>query len=110
MKDFIFTYWREILYVICALVSLVLFIVRKPSVKVVDSITERILLLAPAAISKAEEVYGSGHGSEKFLFVIDLLKLAIEEDGFVISDKIIKFMTSYVEAILSTPQKKEAKK
>lgn len=110
MKVFLIQYWRELLYVLCALVSLVLFIVKKKPVNVVDSITERILLLAPSFIAKAEEVYGSGHGSEKLLFVIDLFKLSFEEDGLKIGDKTVKFITSYVEAILSTPQKKEAKK
>lgn len=109
MKDFLIQYWREILYVFCALLSLVLFIVKKKPVKVIDTIKETIVRLLPYCINEAEKLQGAP-GADKKAFALsilwkllsDFVKLSGDELKEIYSD----FAAEQVEVILTTPQKK----
>ena len=102
MKDFLLTYWREILAAIELIIVIVLYIVKKRPVQVLDTFRELILRLLPYCITKAEE---QPKGT-KLDFAIDLLKKVLAEMGYELSGDYEKFAREQVEVILSTPQKK----
>lgn len=110
MFEFVKSYWREILEVVLLLVSVIILIVRKPvSSSVKDSIESNLLKSLPQFIDFVE---CPGNGSTKLNRVIGLgLKFVISKIGRSLTDDEIdywtKFITDSVEAILSSPQKKE---
>lgn len=114
MKDFFTNYWREILYVVCALVSVVLFIVKKKPVKVVDTIKETICRLLPYCILEAEKEINftakPRTSVDKKQFALSLLWKLLAELVSVSGDDLAKiyhdFASEQVEVILTTPQKK----
>lgn len=109
MKDFLIQYWREILYVVCALVSVVLFIVKKKPVKVVDTVRETIVRLLPYCINQAEKL-GDVSGADKKTFALSLLFSLLSDfvkvNGDDLKENYSDFAAEQVEVILTTPQKK----
>lgn len=107
MKDFLITYWREILSVVCLIATVVLYVVRKRPVKVVDTIKEVICRVLPALINQVEAIPGLS-GSDKLRMVLDALSKTLLDFGFgddVVS-QYLPFAKEQVEVILSTPTKK----
>ena len=109
MKEFLFTYWRDILSVFVMLVTLVLWLIKKKPIKVVYTIKESILRLLPYCISEAEKLTGVT-GADKKAFALDLLKKLLCEIYSLSGDQdlvtYLQFASEQVEVILSTPQKK----
>ena len=106
MKEFLFTYWREILYVICALITIVFFFIRKKPVQVLDTFKELILRLLPYCINEAEKA----PKGEKLSASLRFLKSVLADMGYELNADYEKFALEQVEIILSTPQKKGIKK
>lgn len=109
MKDFLIQYWRVTLYVVCALVSVVFFIVKKKPVKVVDTVRESIVRLLPYCINQAEKLEGAS-GADKKAFALSmlfsLLSNIVKVSGDVLKENYSDFAAEQVEVILTTPQKK----
>lgn len=102
MKDFILSYWREILEVVAVLVSIIICCIKKRPVQVVDTLKETIIRLLPYCILKAE----SAPKGEKLISCIEILKTTLRELGVELNDDYKAFALEQVEIILSTPQKK----
>lgn len=96
-------YWREILAVLTAIISIVVFIVRKRPVRVVDTLNEIICRLLPYCISIAERA----PKGEKLDVCISALVQLLAEMDYELDEDHKKFAIEQVEAILCTPQKKE---
>lgn len=108
MKDFILTYWRQILDCASILFCVTFFILKKKPINFIDSKRSEILEWLPGAICAAEK---SGlKGEDKVLFVLKVLydfmfpKFTISYDEFL--NIYETFIRSHLEAILTTPQKK----
>lgn len=105
--NFIKDNWKLILEIVVLIVSVVMFIVRKKPVKVVDTIKQSICTWLPGIVSAAE---GSGlKGQDKLKYAIDLLYNVFVSDYLTrdeFDNKYLSFVTSQIEAILATPQKK----
>ena len=104
MNDFIEVlknYWQIILTGIFLVLSFILQLVKKSKVKIYDDSAMANLI---EFVNEAESVYGAGHGKDKLLYVFnkycDLHH--IEKTGLYFNA-----IKSIVEAILSTPQKKD---
>lgn len=104
--DWVVAHPETVASIVAALVSLIIWIVRKRPVKVVDTFKEKILAQLPIVIAKAEEEIGPGNGEKKLQFVIDFFTWQFDQEGLKLSDSYLKFIKMAVEQILSTPQKK----
>lgn len=106
MKEFILTYWKEILSLVGLAASIIICCIRKRPVKVVDSLNDLIIRLLPYCINKAE----SQPKGAKLGFALSTLSDLIKESGYEMDADHLKFAAEQVEIILSTPQKKGIKK
>ena len=108
--DFIFDNWYYLLSILILLLSFIISLVRKrANSNLVDSVKSSLLELLPSFISLAE--LSEVPGEDKKTFVINLAldrissllgcKLSDAEKSYWVS-----FITSSLESILSTPQKK----
>ena len=112
--DFILDNWYYLLSILILLLSFLISIVRKrANSNLVDSVKSSLLELLPSFISLAE--ISEVPGEDKKNFVINLAldrissllgcKLSDAEKSYWVS-----FITSSLESILSTPQKKSVSK
>ena len=104
MKEWIVQNWKLVIEIILVITSLVLCCVRKKPVKVVDTLREVVIRLLPAAINKAEET--SLKGDAKAKFALACVEATLKELGYEMTDELNDYARLYLEAILSTPQKK----
>ena len=106
MKEWIVENYRIIIDVLCVIVSVVIFLVRKKPVKVVDSAKEIVLKLLPGLINSVE--CSELKGSNKKDKVLTLLHECLEDLGY--SGDCITLLDAFaadqIEVILSTPPKK----
>lgn len=107
--NFLVENWKIIAMVALCIFELVIFLVKKkPQVNLCDHIKSLVDEFAPSFIILAE--MSGTTGSEKLSFVVKSLMDKIKK---FVSSKDEDFWKSYiikrVEAILSTPQKKEGK-
>ena len=105
--DFLIQNWLTILSIILSLVYLIVFLTKK---KVKETEYCSVLLLLPGWIIEAEKCGLSG--SEKLTYVFskaiqELVRLT-GKDSKVVMEKYGDSIIQDVEAILSTPQKKDA--
>lgn len=107
MKQFIFTYWRELVLMLLALASLLVTILKRRG-KVDPAITtieERV----PSLISEAEIKVGIGQGEKKKDLVMKAicdLYLKLTGSSLLVGSVIYKHLDRFVESVLATPQKK----
>ena len=112
--DFIFDNWYYLLSILILLLSFIVSIVRKrANSNLVDSVKSSLLELLPSFISLAE--VSEVPGADKKTFVINLALDRISSlMGCKLSDADraywVSFITSSLESILSTPQKKSVSK
>lgn len=108
IKDFLFTYWREILYIVCAIISLVCCCVRKKSNKVVDGIVDHIFTILPQIINQAEGTDLKGQDKLDYAtgLVLNYLKFNTGLDEKTLY-AYVDLIHGCIENILTTPQKKE---
>ena len=112
--DFILDNWYYLLSILILLLSFIISIVRKrANSNLVDSVKSSLLELLPGFISLAE--ISEVPGADKKNFVIDL---ALDRISSLLGCKLsdadraywISFISSSLESILSTPQKKSVSK
>ncbi len=107
--EFVVKYWKYISIGLVIFCNLLLFILKKKPVKIVDSITECLLLNIPVWIDMAELT--GEKGQTKLDYVLDLAKKFLEEHfpdaNYFFYESAIK---EFVEDVLSTPQKKGVQK
>lgn len=109
MKEFIFTWWREISLCCAFLIHFIvtcicLFLKSKKQSPIVLDILE----LVPKYVSAAEKIFGAGKGDIKRNFVIDeLSKVFYSYTGKTMDQATFKFVSKAIEEILATPQKKD---
>lgn len=100
--DFISTHFQLIINLVILAISIVVFILRKPSkTEIYDaSAYNKIAIL----IKEAEEKFGAGNGEKKLAYVLDKYcnLLSIDKDDYWT----IASIKHIVEFILSTPSKK----
>ncbi len=112
--DFIVDNWYYLLSILILLLSFIISIVRKrANSNLVDSVKSSLLELLPSFISLAE--VSEVPGADKKTFVINLALDRISSlMGCKLSDADraywVSFITSSLESILSTPQKKSVSK
>lgn len=109
MKEFLTTYWFELVLVVLTVVSCVISIIRKKPSKAVDDVKLIISEVLPGFINLAE--MSGVCGKAKLMFVVDSVMKRIKA---YVSSKDEQYWMTYiseqVENILSTPQKKEVVK
>lgn len=109
--DFLVSYWKVIVLGILVVLDLVLVVLnRRKPVKVFDSVHQVITSILPELIKVAEASYCSGHGDEKLEMVKQLVFNYLKSCYGFKNDECLSYdayITKQVEAILSTPQKKE---
>ena len=112
--DFIVDNWYYLLSILILLLSFIISIVRKrANSNLVDSVKSSLLELLPSFISLAE--VSEVPGEDKKNFVINL---ALDRISSLLGCKLsdtdraywVSFITSSLESILSTPQKKSVSK
>ncbi len=112
--DFIVDNWYYLLSILILLLSFIISIVRKrANSNLVDSVKSSLLELLPSFISLAE--VSDVPGEDKKNFVINL---ALDRISSLLGCKLsdadksywVSFITSSLESILSTPQKKSVSK
>lgn len=109
MKEFFVENLNLIVSAFLGVVSIVLLIVKKTKIKLIDSPFCKLILKLPEIIKKAETVSPVGHEKKSFVlgvsyaFLADLTGKSIQEISYLYKDRI----SSEIEAILETPQKKE---
>lgn len=112
--DFIFDNWYYLLSILILLLSFIISLVRKrANSNLVDSVKSSLLELLPSFISLAE--VSEVPGEDKKNFVINL---ALDRISSLLGCKLsdtdraywVSFITSSLESILSTPQKKSVSK
>lgn len=115
--DFILAFIKahiyEIVSITIALVSLIVFIVRR-RVKITDNVYLSVLLMLPHWIKEAELIYiHPKSGADKFAYVLDkavqeLVRLTGKDAGEVVS-RYGRLLDRDIEVILSTPTKNTTK-
>lgn len=111
MKEFIVENYQLIILICACLLDALLFILGYRSKRSFTPLGEVVAAL-PKLIYKAEKQYGAGNGSSKKLMVLDLaINLYKEITGVEVDYKswIADEISSQIELILRTPQKKEGK-
>lgn len=112
--DFILDNWYYLLSILILLLSFIVSIVRKrANSNLVDSVKSSLLELLPSFISLAE--VSEVPGADKKTFVINL---ALDRISSLLGCKLsdadksywVSFISSSLESILSTPQKKSVSK
>lgn len=109
MKEFLTTYWFELVLIVITVVSCVVSIIRKKPSKTNEDVKLMIAEVLPGFINLAE---ASGVcGKAKLMFVVESILKRIRK---YVSGKDTSYWMTYiqeqVENILSTPQKKEVVK
>ena len=101
--DFCIKHYSELITGVCAIISVVFYIVKKrPSFNEIDAIKEDILEVLPELI-KAVEIDGNGQ-RKKNAVVKAIIDYVYKKYGFTLIDT--SFVEKSIENILSTPQKK----
>lgn len=104
--------WKFLVEILVPLVSLVILcLVRKTKINIPSGVVNVMWTMIPTWIKDAEIVFGAGHGDEKLKFVIktacDFISNECGLSNKSICDIYANGIIEQVEAILSTPKKKE---
>ena len=105
MKEFILTYWREIVSTIAVIASIIIMAIKKkPVINEMDNIILKVLEKLPEFINSAETFKGAD--VKKALVIESVKKYVKEQFSINLPDSYIESIGFMIEAILSTPQKK----
>lgn len=108
MIQFLTSYWKEVLEVVCLIISLVLWLLKKTKIVKQDTILEQLVLRLPVMIRQAEKT--DGNGAEKkasvMLYALSWLADMTGESMQEISKKYEAKIDVLIEDILTTPTKK----
>lgn len=111
MKEFLGSNWYYLVALIVSASTFIVSLLKKSKIKLVDTPFMKLILKLPEIIDKAETVSTVGHEKKSFAlgvayaFLSDLTGKSIEEVSYIYKDRI----STAIESILSTPQKKEVK-
>ena len=111
MKEFIAQNYLIMIEIILGFISLIIVILKKTKIILNDTPFEKLLSRLPDIISKAEELSNIGKVKKSYVlgvsyaYLADLTGKSVEEISGVYCDRI----SSAIEEILKTPQKKEVK-
>lgn len=109
MKEFLGSYWYYLVALVISASTFIVSLLKKSKIKMVDTPFMKLVLKLPEIISKAEKVSSVGHEKKSFVlgvayaFLSDLTGKSIEDISFIYKDRI----STAIESILETPQKKE---
>lgn len=104
--DFIFDYWREIVSTVAVIASIVIMCIRKkPVINEMDNIILKVLEKLPEFINSAETFKGAD--VKKALVLESVKKFVKDQFSVNLPDTYLESIGCMIEAILSTPQKKE---
>ena len=104
MKDFIITYWREIVSTIAVIASIIIMAIKKrPVINEMDNIILKVLEKLPEFINSAENFKGAD--VKKALVIESVKKFVKEQFSVNLPDSYIESIGLMIESILSTPQK-----
>lgn len=97
-------YWREILAVLSVIATLVIwFIKKKPSLNELDNILLKVLEVLPTFILQAESIKGA---EEKKALVLESVRVFVKDQFSInLPDTVMALVGTWIENILSTPQK-----
>ena len=111
LVDFIVNNWQFLAALVVAIVQIIILLVRR-NIKLVDSALTGLMSVLPGYINQAESF--ASDGKDKFNFVlgqsVNYLVEATGKDQAYVINKYYVIIESLIEAILSTPQKKEVNK
>lgn len=111
MKEFLISYWKELVSILIAVATLLLCIFRKKGKE--DPVGEFMYSHIPTFIREIESKIGAGKGDTKKMLVMSIIaKYYKDITGFdlVEGSYLYDDYSRFVELILTTPQKKEVKK
>ena len=106
--DFLITYWKDILYVFVAIVTILVTLLKKRGK--VEPVLSRIYEVIPQAVRTAEAIYGAGNGEAKKKMVMDYLSRAYQKlTGYQLKEKSYVYdgIAQFVEDVLATPERKD---
>lgn len=104
MKDFILTYWKEIVSLLLVIASVVIAALKKkPVINEMDNIILKVLEKLPEFINSAENFKGAD--VKKALVLESVKKFVKDQFSVNLPDSYIESIGIMIEAILSTPQK-----
>lgn len=115
MIEFMLENWKFLLEIFLLVLSFVLlFLKKKAKIVVDDKVLGYMFREIPIWIKEAEDLYSSGNGENKFLYVCnkalqyiaDSLSISIKD----IPGSMVLEIKDMIEDVLSTPIKKEALK
>lgn len=100
-----YRHWREIFYLLSLIITVVIYLCKKrPSYNLLDAIKEDILEVLPSLINSVEI---DGNGQRKLNAVVNMVKDYVQKKYKIdFPEKLLAFVVSSIEGILSTPQKK----
>lgn len=111
MKEFISQNYLIMIEIILGVISLIIVILKKTKILLNDTPFEKLLSRLPDIISKAEILSKDGKVKKSYVlsvsyaYLADLTGKPVEEISGIYCDRI----SSAIEEILKTPQKKEVK-
>lgn len=104
--DFLLSYWREIVSTVAVITSIVIMCIRKkPVINEMDNIILKVLEKLPEFINSAETFKGAD--VKKALVLESVKKFVKDQFSVNLPDTYLESIGCMIEAILSTPQKKE---
>lgn len=106
--EFLKENWQWLALIIIAVLNVVLVILKKTKIIKGDTAFETVLKALPGYIVQVENLVGSGNGKEKWKQVVILAADCYRKaSGQDLPDDFIEKVNLAIEAILTTPQKKE---
>ena len=112
MKEFLIDNYSWIISLVIGVASLLIFLLKKVKIIEKDTDFEKVLAVLPSLIVKAEKSGKSGPQKKEFVIasaIYYLLSLKGEKGGEVDINAYSEKIGDAIEAILSTPVKKEVK-
>lgn len=100
--NFISTHFRLILEVVILIISVIVFILRKPTKNTL--IDNSAMFKLVDFVQEAENEFGAGHGDDKLRYVIEKY---CQLKGITLNRDIWTLLKCLIERILSTPHKKD---
>ena len=108
MKEFIFTYWKELVSLLLAFLTLLICLFKRKGK--VDPVVETIYNCIPSFILDAEKKVGSGKGALKKSLVMGLVSKYYKKLSGLdlpVKSSLYADFQHFVEEVLECPQKKE---
>lgn len=108
MKEFLLENYSWIITIVCSIISILIFLLKKVKIVKKDSAFEKVLMLLPSLIIKAEKNIKGGSDKKSFVLSMAISYLASlsGEDDEKVYQEYGKRISDAIEDILLTPVKK----